>query len=287
MLVIKKHNPKFPLQCLHYSLYLVECSPLKTTVFTINIILTIEFPYLNLFKKDNQKMHQRAIQFSRQQKSHALIFLSFFHIFIIAISNYLVQISFPITLPLGALGLEDFTFHITWGTFTFPFIFLATDLTVRIFGASLARKIIFAVMFPALIVSYLISTVFANASFQGISALSIFNLFVFRIAIASFLAYLVGQLLDVSVFNQLRQLKTWWIAPCCSMIFGSMADTYVFFATAFYQCEDPFLAENWFSLGVVDYCFKLFVGIILFVPAYGVLLNYILQHLQNFSRRLG
>ena len=54
---------------------------------------------------------------------------------------------------------------------------------------------------------------FSDGQYQGLSALSEFNMFVFRIAFASFCAYVFGQLLDVLVFNRLRQLKTWWIAP--------------------------------------------------------------------------
>ena len=222
--------------------------------------------------------------FSDTQKRRALIILSFFHIFIIAISNYLVQIPFEINLPLTALGAaENFQFHSTWGTLTFPFIFLATDLTVRVFGAKPARWIIFVVMLPALVISYVLSVLFSDTQFQGIGALSHFNLFVFRIALASFLAYVFGQLLDVFVFNKLRQLNTWWIAPSCSMIFGSAADTFLFFSVAFYQSSDPFMAEHWFGLGFVDYLFKLFIGILLFVPAYGVVLNMILRKLQSLT----
>lgn len=69
--------------------------------------------------------------FTVQQRMTALVWLSLFHIVIITSSNYLVQ------LPIAIFG-----FHTTWGAFTFPFIFLATDLTVRIFGAPLARRII-------------------------------------------------------------------------------------------------------------------------------------------------
>ncbi|MCQ9122275.1 hypothetical protein BKG95_11210 [Rodentibacter pneumotropicus] len=222
--------------------------------------------------------------FNAQQKRTALIWLSFFHILIIAASNYLVQIPFEITLKLTALGAaENFSFHSTWGTLTFPFIFLATDLTVRVFGAKEARWIIFIVMIPALIVSYVISVVFSDAQYQGVGALRNFDLFVFRIALASFLAYVVGQLLDVSVFNRLRQLKTWWVAPSSSMLFGSLADTFVFFGVAFYQSTDTFMAEHWMQLGFVDYLFKLFIGILLFVPAYGVVLNFILHKLQTLS----
>lgn len=222
--------------------------------------------------------------FNDQQKRRAFFLLSFFHIFVIAASNYFVQIPFEINLKLTALGAaEDFSFHSTWGTITFPFVFLATDLTVRVFGAQQARRIIFAVMFPALVVSYIISVLFSDAQYQGITALGQFNFFVFRIALASFCAYLFGQLLDVVVFNRLRQLKTWWIAPTCSMTFGSLADTFMFFAVAFYQSSDPFMAEHWMSLGFVDYLFKLFVGIVLFVPAYGVVLNMILRKLQSLT----
>jgi queuosine precursor transporter len=69
-------------------------------------------------------------QFTREQLVKALCYLAAFHMLVIASSNYLVQ------LPFTLFGL-----HTTWGAFTFPFIFLATDLTVRIFGAPLARRI--------------------------------------------------------------------------------------------------------------------------------------------------
>lgn len=222
--------------------------------------------------------------FSDQQKRRALVLLSLFHIFIIAASNYLVQIPFEIHLPLTKLGLmQDFSIHSTWGTLSFPFIFLATDLTVRIFGAKDARWIVFMVMFPALLISYVVSTIFSDSQYQGFVALTQFNLFVFRIALASFAAYAIGQLLDVVVFNRLRQLKTWWIAPTSSMTFGSMADTFLFFAIAFYASSDPFMAEHWVEIGIVDYLFKLFVGLVLFVPAYGALLSYLLRKISRLT----
>lgn len=148
--------------------------------------------------------------FTAQQKASALIWLSLFHILIITSSNYLVQ------LPINIFG-----FHTTWGAFTFPFIFLATDLTVRIYGAPLARRIITAVMLPALLISYVISALFFQGEWQGVAALNTFNLFVARIAAASFMAYVLGQIMDVSVFNRLRQNKRWYVAPpapCSSVI---------------------------------------------------------------------
>ncbi|NLC20586.1 MAG: queuosine precursor transporter, partial [Halomonadaceae bacterium] len=80
--------------------------------------------------------------FSSLQQQRLLVILVAFHILVIAASNYLVQL--PFTL---------FGFHTTWGAFSFPLVFLATDLTVRLFGKEPARAIIFRVMFPALLIT--------------------------------------------------------------------------------------------------------------------------------------
>lgn len=208
--------------------------------------------------------------FTAQQRLTALIWLSLFHIAIIASSNYLVQL--PITL---------FGFHTTWGAFTFPFIFLATDLTVRIFGAPLARRIILAVMIPALFISYLISTVTFQGEWQGLAALNHFNLFVARIAVASFMAYVLGQILDVHVFNQLRRRGAWWLAPAAAMFLGNLSDTLAFFFIAFYQSSDAFMAAHWVEIALVDYCFKVLICLLFFLPMYGMLLNMLLKRLAS------
>lgn len=209
-------------------------------------------------------------EFTSQQRVTALIWLSLFHIVVITSSNYLVQ--FPITI---------FGFHSTWGAISFPFIFLATDLTVRIFGAPLARRIIFWVMIPALFISYLLSTLFFESDWQGWAALGSFNWFVARIALASFMAYALGQLLDVQVFNRLRRLKAWWIAPSAAAIFGNLFDTLAFFSIAFYKSSDAFMAENWVEIGMVDYAFKMLICAIFFLPMYGILLNMLLKRLSQ------
>ncbi|NOI68188.1 7-cyano-7-deazaguanine/7-aminomethyl-7-deazaguanine transporter [Vibrio sp. 99-8-1] len=213
--------------------------------------------------------------FTPAQLRKALSILVLFHLVIISSSNYLVQIPFTV-----------FGLHTTWGAFTFPFIFLATDLTVRIFGAKLARNIIFFVMLPALLVSYFLSVVFFEGQFQGLAQLSEFNLFVARIAIASFMAYLLGQILDIYVFNRLRQMKQWWIAPTCSTLFGNALDTLAFFAIAFYNSPDAFMAEHWQEIALVDYGFKLVISLGLFVPMYGVLLNYLIKKLTSINPKL-
>ncbi|HCR0824825.1 TPA: 7-cyano-7-deazaguanine/7-aminomethyl-7-deazaguanine transporter [Klebsiella aerogenes] len=210
--------------------------------------------------------------FTTVQRKKALVWLSLFHLLVITSSNYLVQ------LPISIFG-----FHTTWGAFSFPFIFLATDLTVRIFGAPLARRIIFAVMVPALIISYGISALFYMGEWQGFAALGTFNLFVARIAAASFMAYALGQILDVHVFNRLRQNRRWWLAPTASTLFGNVSDTLAFFFIAFWRSPDPFMAAHWGEIATVDYCFKGLISIVFFLPMYGVLLNMLLKKLADKS----
>ncbi|MEO9332032.1 7-cyano-7-deazaguanine/7-aminomethyl-7-deazaguanine transporter [Ectopseudomonas guguanensis] len=193
-----------------------------------------------------------------------------FHILIIIASNYLVQL--PITL---------FGWHTTWGAFSFPFIFLATDLTVRLIGKHAARVVIARVMLPALVASYVVSVLFHEGVFGGLAALGEFNLFVFRIAVASFLAYAFGQMLDIQVFDRLRKMRQWWIAPTASTIFGNLLDTFLFFSVAFWRSDDPFMAANWVEIATVDYVIKLAISLMLFVPLYGMLLSAIVRALPQ------
>lgn len=210
------------------------------------------------------------------KNTRLVLLLVGFHILIIASSNYLVQ--FPISI---------FGFKATWGAFTIPFIFLATDLTVRLFGARMGRRIIFYAMFPALLVSYLITVGFRHGIWLGFDAFFGFDLFVARIAIASFAAYVVGQILDIFVFNKLRQHKQWWHAPLASGIFGNFMDTLTFFCIAFYKTSDPYLAENLVEIATVDYIFKIIINALFFLPLYKVILDRVTKRLKDQNLRNG
>ncbi|MCP1065663.1 queuosine precursor transporter [Serratia symbiotica] len=150
---------------------------------------------------------------------------------------------------------------------TIPFIFLATDLTVRIFGAPLARRIILSVIVPVLFISYVISTVTYQGEWQGLTA---------RWA-ASFMAYVLGKILDVHVFNRLRQCSNFWVAPAAAMLFGNISDTLSFFFIAFYHSSDVFMSANWVEIALVDYSFKVLICMLFFLPMYGMLLNVLLK----------
>ncbi|AGY92268.1 hypothetical protein SPICUR_06515 [Spiribacter curvatus] len=211
-----------------------------------------------------------------EQYRRALLLIAGAHIAIITASNYLVQ------LPVSLLGVQT-----TWGAFSFPFIFLATDLAVRIFGKASARRIIFFAMGPALLVSYLLGVLFQQGSFQGTDALLALNAFVGRIALASFMAYALGQLLDIHIFDRLRQSARWWIAPAVSTVFGNLADTIAFFGIAFHRSPDAFMAANWPEIAAVDYALKITISLLLFIPAYGLLLGWLRRRVLGPDGRVG
>jgi queuosine precursor transporter len=191
------------------------------------------------------------------------------HIVLIIASNYLVQ------LPITVFGVLT-----TWGAFTFPLVFVATDLTVRLLGQQTARSVIARVMLPALVISYIVSVLFQAGTFSGWAALGEFNAFVFRIAIASFVAYALGQWLDVAVFSRLQHHASWWLAPAASTVLGSLLDTVIFFSVAFYRSPDMFMAEHWVGIAVVDYCTKLTVSLLCFLPLYKALLVTLVKKMQ-------
>lgn len=213
---------------------------------------------------------------SARRRPWLLTLLVSFHILIIIASNYLVQ------LPISLFG-----FHSTWGAFSFPFIFLTTDLTVRLLGKSPARRVIARVMLPALVASYIVSVLFHDGTFGGLAALGEFNSFVFRIALASFTAYVLGQLMDIQVFDRLRRHSAWWVAPAASGVVGQAVDTLVFFGVAFWRSSNAFMAENWVEIALVDYAIKLAVSLLMFVPIYGLLLSMIVRAIERRSAPAG
>ena len=149
----------------------------------------------------------------------------------VALSNYLVQ------FPVGWIG--------TWGTAVFPICFLITDLTNRFGGAASARKVVytgFAVGVPASLI------VLPDEP---------------RIALASGIAFLLSQLLDVRMFDRLRGHRIWWVPPLCSSVTASAVDSALFGTVAFLGTEMPtecwpLVGElpHWVTWGVGDFIIK-------------------------------
>lgn len=177
------------------------------------------------------------------------------HIIIIAISNYIVQ--FTIDVPaFGALSVA---------AFTFPLVVVLTDLTVRLMGKQTGRAVIGLAFIPAIIVSILI--VLASGAPSSVAT---------RIGLGSGCAYFVSNLLDVYVFQYFREkYQTWWIAPTLSSIVSTFLDTFTFFFIAFAGGDNAFMAEHWAEVATNNSLSKILVSLVVILPAYGLLLNYI------------
>ena len=164
--------------------------------------------------------------------------LSFFMGVIVLASNYLVQ------FPIKYYGLEKI---LTYGAFSYPVAFLITDLANRSYGKMIARKIVYIGFAIGISFTLLFSTNFAD-------------LISVRIAIGSGAAFLVAQLLDVQIFDQLRK-KKWFVAPLTSSFIGSTVDTFLFFSISFYATGIP-----WVTLSLGDLAVKIFVALVMLIP---------------------
>ena len=175
------------------------------------------------------------------------------HVIVIIVSNALVAV------PVEIMGVK-----LTWAAFTFPLVVIATDLTVRLLGKSIARQTI-AVAYPLAIIGS-IAVVLAEGA-PGSVAL--------RIGFASATAYAVGTMLDVYVFQYIREAfkNNWWLAPAVSTIAANIIDTYTFFAVAFNNSADEYMALNWTEIAGSQVVINIAVGLLVFLPAYGILLK--------------
>ena len=102
--------------------------------------------------------------------------------FVVLASNFLVQ------FPVKYYGLEDL---LTYGAFSYPVAFLITDLANRSYGKLIARKIVYIGFIG------ITFTLFFSTNFSDLISI--------RIAIGSGSAFIVAQLLDVKIFDQLRK----------------------------------------------------------------------------------
>ncbi|KTD22533.1 queuosine precursor transporter [Legionella londiniensis] len=198
-----------------------------------------------------------------------MLSLALLHVLIIAVTNITVQ------FPFMFLGI-----HSTWGVFTYPLIFIITDLTVRLKDETTARRTVLLAMFPGLLMSYFMANFYSDSA--SITLFS-WNELAFRVAFASFSAYILGQWLDIYIFQSLRNHQTWWIAPTASSLAGNTLDTIWFFAAAFYHSSHPFFAAHWIEIALVDLGFKLCISLLSFIPLYGV----VLQWLKPKEYRIG
>ena len=157
---------------------------------------------------------------------------------IIIISNYLVQ------FPINKFHLQDI---LTYGAFSYPITFLITDLANRRFGIKEARKLVYIGFGIGILL-----TTFVSTNFKDIISI--------RIALGSGTAFLVAQLIDIEIFQRLRN-KEWFVAPITSSISGSTVDTFLFFSISFAGT-----GISWITLAVGDLFVKFLMALLMLIP---------------------
>ncbi len=170
---------------------------------------------------------------------------------------------------------------LTWGAFTYPLAFLVTDVMNRVYGPAAARKVVFSGLVVGIICSLIGSQIMLQGDGYEYPAVAL------RIAIGSATAFLVAQLLDIAVFNRLRE-GSWWKAPLGSTLVGSTVDTAIFFSISFAAvfnglsasaAEEVMWAQDaapvlntgpmvplWVTLAVADWGVKLSIALLALVP---------------------
>ena len=174
---------------------------------------------------------------SQSDKSLFLL-LSIFMGVVIIVSNYLVQ------FPINKFNLQEI---LTYGAFSYPITFLITDLANRRFGKEKARKLVYFGFTVGILL-----TLFVSTNFEDIISI--------RIALGSGTAFLVAQLIDIEIFQRLRN-NVWFVAPMTSSIFGSIIDTFLFFSISFLGTGIP-----WVTLAFGDLFVKLLMAFLMLVP---------------------
>ncbi|AKS67126.1 membrane protein [Staphylococcus schleiferi] len=165
--------------------------------------------------------------------------------------------------------VDIFMISATLGNIMFASIYLATDVLNDIYGRKVAKRAVWLGFSSTLVMIIVmqISLAFqpSDADMAQNALKSIFDV-VPRIAFASIIAYIIGQHIDVFVFNVIKRIfksdRTFFIRAYGSTTLSSIFDTALFVFIAFYgSLPNPVI----FEIFITTYLLKL-LSTILNVP---------------------
>jgi queuosine precursor transporter len=187
-------------------------------------------------------------------------------------------------------------FNLTAGAVIWPIVFITTDIINEYFGKKGVRKISFItaglITYVFLIISLV--TVLVPADFwldvnstmpdgTGFNIDYAFNT-IFRqglgIILGSLTAFLLGQLIDVFVFQKLRAVtgpKMIWLRATGSTLVSQFIDSFVVLGIAFYVFGNWSISQI-VAVGLINYVYKFSVAVLLtpvLYVAHGVIDRYL------------
>ena len=183
---------------------------------------------------------------------------------------------------LGGLVLD---FNLTAGAVIWPVVFITTDIINEYFGKKGVRQISFlaaGLIAYAFLVIWLVTKLTpadfwlnVNASDPDGNPFNInyaFNVLFTQgmgIIVGSLTAFLIGQILDVYVFQSLRKItgeKKIWLRATGSTLVSQLIDSFVVLGIAFYvfaPASTRWSLDQLFSVGLINYIYKFAVAILL------------------------
>ena len=158
---------------------------------------------------------------------------------LIALAVYLTSLFAANTLGLKIMPFL-FGTHLSVAVFSFPIVFITTDVIGELYGKLVARFFVFSgIISIALFLFYSVISVatpwaeagmWAKESYETIFGVSM------RIAVASLVAYAIAQYQDVFSFFFFKKYfgRFFWLRSNLSNVWSQFLDTTIFMVIAFY-----------------------------------------------------
>ncbi len=173
------------------------------------------------------------------------------YIFCIAVS----EIMGAKTFPLG--NIFGWNINQSVSIFVFPLIFIINDIVNEVYGPERTRSIIRASLFVILLIflySLLVTALPPSSRFASSESAydKIFSLSA-RFSLASLIAFISSDFLDVYIFSRLRKKlgkKNLWLRVNVSNFLAQFVDTITFMVLAFWALDQSFGANFSFIAGL-------------------------------------
>jgi uncharacterized integral membrane protein (TIGR00697 family) len=183
---------------------------------------------------------------------------------LIALAVYLTSLFAANTLGLKIMPFL-FDSHLSVGVFSFPIVFLMTDVIGEIYGKKMAKLFVLAgfvstalfIMFSflSLAMPWSVDGAWVQEGYDQVFGISI------RIAVASLAAFAIGEYQDVFSFFFFRAKigkRLFWLRSTLSNIWSQFWDTVIFMVIAF---AGVYSNETLVSIVVTWWLYKVVMGI--------------------------
>ena len=198
-------------------------------------------------------------------------------------------------LNISIIGVKNLSFNMTAGVLLWPIVFILTDIINEYFGKKGVKMLTYIavgiISYSYIMILFAINLVPADfwistQEQSGVTDMNVAFKAIFGqglwIIIGSLVAFLIGQLIDVTVFqfikNKTGETKIWFRATGSTLV-SQLIDSFVVLFIAFYIGADWSL-QLVFAIGIVNYIYKCTVAIIL-TPALYIIHFCIDKYLGN------